>query len=64
MHSISANSALAKILMLPTHSANKLLRSPLKNKANNSNTGLLQHLTMDLPITGVNSISGETLQRA
>ncbi|MEN9450303.1 MAG: type pilus assembly protein PilQ [Pseudomonadota bacterium] len=41
-----------------THSANKLLRSHLKNKANNSNTGLLQHLTMDLPITGVNSISG------
>lgn len=41
-----------------THSANKLLRSHLKNKANNSNTGLLQHLTMDLPTTSVNSISG------
>lgn len=41
-----------------THSANKLLKSHLKNKKNNSNTDLLQHLTMDLPITGVNSISG------
>lgn len=41
------------------HSDNKLLESHFKkNKANNSNTGLLQHLTMDLPISGVNSISG------
>ncbi|TLY47576.1 MAG: type IV pilus secretin PilQ [Gammaproteobacteria bacterium] len=35
-----------------TQSANKLLKSQLKNKVKNSNTGLLQHLTMDLPITG------------
>jgi type IV pilus assembly protein PilQ len=41
-----------------TQSANKLLKSHLKNKVSNSNTGLLQHLTMDLPITGVTSISG------
>lgn len=43
-----------------TQSVNKLLKSHLKNKANNSNFGLLQHLTMDLPITGVTSISGVT----
>ena len=41
-----------------TQSANKLLKSHLESKASNLNTGLLQHLTMDLPITGVNSISG------
>lgn len=37
---------------IQTQSANKLLRSQLRNKAKNSNIGLLQHLTMDLPITG------------
>lgn len=41
-----------------TQPANKLLKSHLKNKVNNPTTGLLQHLTMDLPITGVTSISG------
>lgn len=41
-----------------TQSVNKLLKSRLKSKASNSNAGLLQHLTMDLPITGVTSISG------
>jgi type IV pilus assembly protein PilQ len=35
-----------------TQLANKLLRSQLKNKVKNSNIDLLQHLTMDLPITG------------
>ncbi|MGC1855009.1 MAG: type IV pilus secretin PilQ [Candidatus Aquirickettsiella sp.] len=41
-----------------TQSVNKLLKSHLKSKANNFNTDLLQHLTMDLPITGVTSING------
>jgi type IV pilus assembly protein PilQ len=41
-----------------TQSANKLLKSHLKSKSSHSNTGLLQHLNMDLPITGVTSISG------
>ncbi len=41
-----------------TQSANKLLKSHLKIKGSNSNTGLLQHLTMDLPIIGITSISG------
>lgn len=35
-----------------TQLANKFLRSQLKNKVKNSNIDLLQHLTMDLPITG------------
>jgi len=43
-----------------TQSVNTLLKSHLKNNANNSNFGLLKHLTMDLPITGVTSISGVT----
>ena len=41
-----------------TQPVNELLKSHLKNAVKNSNMGLLQHLTMDLPITGVTSISG------
>jgi type IV pilus assembly protein PilQ len=41
-----------------TQVANKLLKSHLKTKGTNSNTGLLQHLTMDLPMAGWASISG------
>lgn len=43
---------------MQTQPANKLLKSHLKNTTKNSNVGLLQHLTMDLPMTGVTSISG------
>ena len=35
-----------------TQSANPLLKSHLKNKVKNSNSSLLKHLTMDLPMTG------------
>lgn len=41
-----------------TQPVNELLKSHLKNTAKSSNMGLLQHLTMDLPIMGVTSISG------
>lgn len=41
-----------------TYSANTLLKSHLKDKASDANVGLLQHLTMDLPITGATAISG------
>ncbi|MFZ0218655.1 MAG: type IV pilus secretin PilQ [Candidatus Aquirickettsiella sp.] len=41
-----------------THPVNKLLTSHLKSKVSNSNTGLLQHLTMDLPIMGGTAING------
>ncbi|MEN9916958.1 MAG: type pilus assembly protein PilQ [Pseudomonadota bacterium] len=40
-----------------TQTANKLLKSQIRTKAKNSNTDLLQHLSMDLPITG-NASSG------
>ena len=42
----------AQFGLTQTQSANKLLRSQLRNKVKSSNRGLLQHLTMDLPITG------------
>lgn len=48
----------AQFGLTQTQSANKLLKSHLESKDSNSNVGLLQHLTMDLPITGVTSISG------
>lgn len=35
-----------------SQSANQLLKSHLEKKVKNSNTSLLQHLTMDLPMTG------------
>jgi type IV pilus assembly protein PilQ len=44
--------------LVPTQSTNELLKSHLKNTTKNSNVGLLKHLTMDLPMAGVTSISG------
>ncbi|MCH9637575.1 MAG: type IV pilus secretin PilQ [Gammaproteobacteria bacterium] len=41
-----------------THTVNKLLKSQLRSKVSSHNNGLLQYLTMDLPITGSHSING------
>lgn len=41
-----------------TQVANRLIKHQLNNKINNSNTGLLQYLTMDLPITGITTATG------
>ncbi|WP_342227397.1 type IV pilus secretin PilQ [Rickettsiella endosymbiont of Rhagonycha lignosa] len=48
----------AKFGSTQTQAANRLIKHQLKNKINNSNTGLLQYLTMDLPITGITSATG------
>jgi len=43
----------AKFGSTQTQAVNKLIKHQLRNKLNNSNTDLLQYLTMDLPITGI-----------
>ncbi|WP_339050075.1 type IV pilus secretin PilQ [Rickettsiella endosymbiont of Xylota segnis] len=43
----------AKFGSTQTQAANRLIQHQLRNKINNSNTDLLQYLTMDLPITGI-----------
>lgn len=48
----------AKFGSIQTQAANKLIKHQLKNKKNNSNAGLLQYLTMDLPITGSSPATG------
>ena len=47
----------AKFGSTQTQAANRLIKHQLKNKINNS-TGLLQYLTMDLPITGITPTTG------
>lgn len=48
----------AKFGSTQTQAANTLIKHQLKNKINNSNTGLLQYLTMDLPTTGITPATG------
>lgn len=43
----------AKFGSTQTQAVNRLIKHQLRNKLNNSNTDLLQYLTMDLPITGI-----------
>jgi len=43
----------AKFGSTQTQAVNKLIKHQLRNKLNNSNTDLLQYLTMNLPITGI-----------
>lgn len=48
----------AKFGSTQTQAANRLIKHQLRNKINNSNTDLLQYLTMDLPITGITPATG------